>query len=96
MSLRAILIDRKAIRQVKSLESLPSFWWEAFVEIVADMNFSRRFLSYIAKPYATFKSLDGQTELVWKVGRSFSFNFKIFGFITLGVHVNIQSEEKVH
>lgn len=44
-------------------------------------------LAYIAKPYATFKSLDEQTELVWKVGRSFSFNFKMFGFITLGVHV---------
>ena len=43
-------------------------------------------LVYIAKPYATFKSIDGQTELVWEVGRSFSFHFKIFGFITLGVH----------
>lgn len=44
-------------------------------------------LVYIAKPYAEFESIDGQTELVWEVGRSFYFNFKIFGFITLGVHV---------
>lgn len=44
-------------------------------------------LAYIAKPYATFKSIDGQVELVWKVGRSFSFDFKMFGFIPLGVHV---------
>ena len=44
-------------------------------------------LVYIAKPYAKFKSIDEQTELVWEVGRSFSFFFKMFGFITLGVHV---------
>ena len=44
-------------------------------------------LRYIAKPYATFKSVDGQTELIWEVGRSFSFNFRMFGFIPLGVHV---------
>ena len=44
-------------------------------------------LAYIAKPYATFESVDGQTEPVWEVGRSFSFDFKMFGFIPLGVHV---------
>ena len=44
-------------------------------------------LAYIAKPYATFESADGQAEPVWKVGRSFSFDFKILGFIPLGVHV---------
>lgn len=44
-------------------------------------------LAYIAKPYATFESVDGQTELVWEVGKSFSFDFKMFGFIPLGVHV---------
>ena len=44
-------------------------------------------LAYIAKPYAKFKSIDGQRELVWEVGRSFSFDFKMFGFIPLGVHV---------
>ena len=44
-------------------------------------------LAYIAKPYATFESVDGQTELVWEVGRSFSFDFKMFGFISLGVHI---------
>ena len=43
-------------------------------------------LVYIAKPYAEFKSIDGQTKLVWEVGRSFSFHVKLFGFITLGVH----------
>lgn len=48
-------------------------------------------LVYIAKPYAEFKSIDGQTELVWEVGRSFSFHFKIFGFITLGIHtINVK------
>ena len=44
-------------------------------------------LAYIAKPYATFKNIDGQTELVWEVGKSFSFDFKMFGFISLGVHI---------
>ena len=48
-------------------------------------------LAYIAKPYATFKSNYGQTELVWEVGRSFSFDFKMFGFIALGVHaINVR------
>ena len=44
-------------------------------------------LAYIAKPYATFKNIDGQTEPVWEAGRSFSFDFKMFGFIDLGVHI---------
>lgn len=44
-------------------------------------------LAYIAKPYAIFKNIDGQTELVWEVGKSFSFDFKMFGFISLGVHI---------
>ena len=44
-------------------------------------------LAYIAKPYATFTSTDGKTELHWEVGQSFSFVFKMFGFIPLGVHV---------
>lgn len=44
-------------------------------------------LVYIAKPYAKFKSIDGQRELVWEVGKSFSFIFKMFGLITLGLHV---------
>ena len=44
-------------------------------------------LAYIAKPYATFKNINGQTELVWEVGKSFSFDFKMFGFISLGVHI---------
>ena len=44
-------------------------------------------LAYIAKPYATFKNIDGQTELVWEVGKSFSFDFKMFGIISLGVHI---------
>ena len=44
-------------------------------------------LAYIAKPYATFKNIDGQTEPVWEAGRSFSFDFKMFGLISLGVHI---------
>ena len=44
-------------------------------------------LAYIARPYASFHSTDGQSEPVWEVGRSFSFDFKMFGFIPLGVHV---------
>jgi len=44
-------------------------------------------LAYIAKPYVTFKNIDGQTELVWKVDRSFSFIFKMFDFIPLGIHI---------
>ena len=30
-------------------------------------------LVYIAKPYAEFESIDGQTELVWEVGRSLRY-----------------------
>lgn len=44
-------------------------------------------LAYIARPYAAFKSADGQTAPVWEAGRSFSFDFKMFGFIALGAHV---------
>lgn len=53
-------------------------------------------LAYIAKPYATFKSTDGQIEPVWKVGRNFSFDFKVFGCIRLGVHVKEFKPENIY
>ncbi len=41
-------------------------------------------LQYIAKPYASFESND--SRLIWESGKSFSFRFRLFGFIFLGVH----------
>ena len=43
-------------------------------------------LSFIAKPYATFESIDGSNKLIWEPGKSFSFKFRMYGFIPLGIH----------
>ncbi len=43
-------------------------------------------LSYVARPYATFKSTNNEDELIWEPGKSFSFHFRMFGIIPLGIH----------
>ncbi len=43
-------------------------------------------LQYIAKPYATFKSMNNENDLIWETGKTFSFKFKVFGCISLGIH----------
>ncbi|PIE77096.1 MAG: hypothetical protein CSA13_01205 [Clostridiales bacterium] len=43
-------------------------------------------LSEIAYPYITFKPLDGNEDLQWEVGQSFSFKAKLLGFIPFSIH----------
>lgn len=48
-------------------------------------------LQYIAAPYATFTPVDANAPLVWKVGASSSYRFKMWGFIPFGIHtINIE------
>ena len=43
-------------------------------------------LQYIAYPYATFKPINGETELIWKENSSSTFSFRLFGIIPFGIH----------
>ena len=43
-------------------------------------------LQYIAYPYATFKPVNGEKELIWKKGTVAGFEFKLFGIIPFGIH----------
>lgn len=43
-------------------------------------------LQYIASPYASFVPVDENTEMVWQVGSTSSFRFKLFGVIPFGTH----------
>ncbi len=44
-------------------------------------------LSYIASPYASFKPIDGNENLIWEVGKKFHFKVKIFKIIPFGKHI---------
>jgi hypothetical protein len=51
-------------------------------------------LQYIAYPYATFSPL-GNGDMTWKEGKIFKFRFKLFGFLSLGIHtINIMVFDK--
>lgn len=43
-------------------------------------------LQYIAAPYASFTPEDGDHDLIWEENAVFSFHFKLFGLLPLGVH----------
>ena len=43
-------------------------------------------LQYIAYPYATFKPINGETELIWQENSSSTFYFRLFGIIPFGIH----------
>lgn len=43
-------------------------------------------LQHVAKPYAAFVPVDPAQPLQWAQGASFSFHFKVFGFLPLGIH----------
>ena len=43
-------------------------------------------LQYIAKPYAAFVPEDGQDNIVWEENTVFSFHFKLFCVVPLGIH----------
>lgn len=43
-------------------------------------------LQYIAFPYATFGPINGDNDLIWRKGETFSFRFKLFGIIPFGIH----------
>lgn len=43
-------------------------------------------LQYIAKPFASFLPLGKVSDFIWEEGRTFQFDFKLFCFITFGIH----------
>lgn len=56
------------------------------IEAVFNKLKELRTLQYIAAPYATFRPIDGNDNLVWEKGGIFSFRFKLFGIISFGIH----------
>lgn len=56
-------------------------------------------LQFIAKPYATFAPVHGADEgPVWERGKTFAFDFKLFGILPFGRHVIhvMQFDESTH
>lgn len=43
-------------------------------------------LQHIAYPYAAFSPKNGKNDMQWKEGETFTFDFKLFGFIPFGTH----------
>lgn len=43
-------------------------------------------LQYIASPYASFKAIGEERDIIWKEGQTFSFKFKMFCIIPYGIH----------
>lgn len=43
-------------------------------------------LQYIAKPYASFTPIGGNSNIRWEEGQTISFKFKLFCFIPYGTH----------
>ena len=43
-------------------------------------------LQYVAAPYAYFRPVDMEKELVWREGETAQFRLKVFGFIPMGIH----------
>lgn len=43
-------------------------------------------LQYIAAPYASFTPLNGDADMVWRVGSTSSYRFKLFDVIPFGTH----------
>lgn len=44
-------------------------------------------LQYIAAPYASFFPVEGDADMVWKVGSKSCYRFKLFGIVPFGTHV---------
>ena len=43
-------------------------------------------LQYIAAPYATFTPVEKNAVLSWQEGKTSSYRFRLFGFISFGIH----------
>ncbi len=43
-------------------------------------------LQYIAKPYASFTPIGGNSNIRWEEGQTISFKFKLFCFVPYGTH----------
>ena len=43
-------------------------------------------MQYIAAPYASFVPVNESTDIVWQVGSTSSYRFRLFGFIPFGTH----------
>lgn len=69
-------------------------------KIVFDKLQKLKTLQYIAYPYATFTPTDVIDEFIWEEGSSFSFQFKLFGVISLGIHtinvVRFNQDKGIH
>lgn len=57
-----------------------------------------KYLRYVAYPYATFHPAEGKKQLIWKEGRTFPLEFRLYGVIPFGIHtVHIVTiDEKSH
>ncbi len=58
----------------------------ADIETVFRLLKSLDTLQYIARPYASFKPVDGVDGIVWNEGRTFRFRFRLFCLIPFGTH----------
>lgn len=58
----------------------------ANIEAVWKRLQSLKYLQYVAYPYATFKPAGGEQRLIWREGRVFPLEFRLFGMIPFGVH----------
>lgn len=58
----------------------------ADIDCVFSLLKSLKTLQYIAKPYASFTPIDGDSNVCWKKGQKVLFNFKMFCLIPYGVH----------
>ena len=43
-------------------------------------------LQYVAAPYASFVPVNERTDMVWQVGSTSSYRFRLFGVIPFGTH----------
>ena len=55
-------------------------------EVVFDKLQRLDTLQYIAAPYASFVPVNERTDMVWQVGSTSSYRFRLFGVIPFGTH----------
>lgn len=58
----------------------------ADIDTVFSLLTDLKTLQYIAAPYASFGPVNGAETMKWLKGRTFSFQFRLFGVIPFGIH----------
>lgn len=54
-----------------------------------------RMLQYIARPYASFSPVDGDSDIRWERGQTTAFRFRLFCLIPFGIHtIRVKSFSK--